>query len=121
MFYINEYIIVKQEIFKLLMSQISSLKKLTYLFHPQITFTIYPGAKDGFKNLSELECSSNVNPKFFYQISQICHNIQILNIAFNEVISNGLADLISVQNNLRHLYLDLDDYCSPDTILLFLY
>src|ERR1044072_2299238 len=47
-------------------------------------------------------------PEFFYQLSQICHNIQILWIKFRRVISNGLADLISVQRNLRCLNLELN-------------
>ena len=43
---------------------------------------------------------------FFYQLSQICHNIQLLDISFYGVISDGLADLISVQQNLKLLRLD---------------
>src|SRR5438132_431180 len=38
-------------------------------------------------------------------------NLQILCIYFDEVISNGLAELISVQKNLEQLYLlDLEHY-----------
>ena len=40
---------------------------------------------------------------FFYHLSQICHNIQSLTIEFEGNVSNGLADLISVQQNLKHL------------------
>src|SRR5581483_4827303 len=66
---------------------------------------IYPEAKDCLKNLSVLECSSDINPEFFYQLSQICHNLQTLYIEFEGAISNGLADLISVQKNLKSLSL----------------
>ena len=51
--------------------------------------------------LTELNCSSDIYSEFFYQISQICHNIQSLTISFENVISNGLKDLISLQNNLK--------------------
>src|SRR5436190_9936339 len=72
--------ILKQEMYKLFMNQISSLRKLIYWGPLDITFTIFPGAKDSLKNLSELKCSSNVCPEFFYQLSQVCHNIQKLYI-----------------------------------------
>src|SRR5436853_6211029 len=101
-FYDNGYI-VQQEICKLFMNQISSLTKLTYWNHPLEAFTIYPGLKDSLKNLTVFECSSNVCPEFSCQLSQICHNIQILWIEFNKVISKGLTDLISAQKNLKQL------------------
>jgi hypothetical protein len=110
--------IVKQEIFKLFMKQISSLKKLNYGIYipyivntPYIAFTTYPGANDCLKNLSELECRSKIYPEFFYQLSQICHNIESLTIELKEVISNGLADLISAQKNLKCLYIAQYEDC----------
>ncbi|CAG8547324.1 8116_t:CDS:2, partial [Funneliformis mosseae] len=69
----------------------------------QITFATYPGAIDCIKNLSTLSCNSDIYPEFFYQLSQMCHNIQSLGIQFRSDISNGLADLISVQQNLKYL------------------
>ncbi|RIA81249.1 hypothetical protein C1645_837311 [Glomus cerebriforme] len=99
--------IVAQELYKLLMNQIS-LKKLNFYSYatiiiPKVTFTCYPEAKNCLKDLSELSCRSDIYPEFFYQLSQICHNIQYLDITFKEIISNGLADLISVQQNLKYL------------------
>ncbi|PKC63261.1 hypothetical protein RhiirA1_464017 [Rhizophagus irregularis] len=95
-----------QEIFKYLM-KISSIRKLglTYCssLSPNITFTSYIGARDCLKDLSELYCYSNICPQFFYQLSEICHNIQLFDITFKNVISNGLTDLISVQQNLKNL------------------
>src|SRR5581483_10866755 len=109
--YINRKVnIVEHELHKLFIDQIYSLKKLTYMSYSDTTFTIYPEAKDCMKNLSVLKCNSDINSEFFYQLSQICHNLQIFYIKFNEVISNGLADLISVQKNLKSLSLDLDQY-----------
>src|SRR5581483_6616688 len=104
----KKYVIV-QEIYKLLMKQSPSLKELhfcssTILSIPNTTtFTLYPGAKDCLANLSKLSCRTDIYSEFFYQLSQICHNIQSLKIKFEDVISNWLEDLIYVQKNLRCL------------------
>jgi len=68
---------------------------------PNITFTSYPGARDCLKNLPNFYCRSDIHPGFFNQLSQICHNIQYINITFENKISYGLKDLISVQKNLK--------------------
>jgi len=85
----------------------TSLKKLfawpSVSYISRIPFTTYPGSMDCLRNLSELICDSNVNSEFFNQLSQICHNIQSLDISFKRVNSRGLAKLISVQQNLRDL------------------
>src|ERR1051325_1911354 len=100
--------VVAQEIYKLLMNKIPSLKNLhfyssTITCIPNTTFTLYPGARDCLANLSKLSCSSDIYPEFFYQLSQICHNIHSLKIKFTRVISNGLTDLIFAQKNLKCL------------------
>ncbi|RIA85048.1 hypothetical protein C1645_831368 [Glomus cerebriforme] len=102
----NIHILISQEIFKLLMSQISSLKKLkinNLSLKQNTIFISYPGAKDCLKNLTELYCDSDIYPEFFYQLSQICHNIKTLYISINDIISDGLTDLISIQKNLKCL------------------
>src|SRR6266542_6384129 len=86
----------------MLMNQISSLKSLTFLQYQNANFASYPGAKDCLKNLSELCCRSNNNSEIFHQLSQICHNLSSLMIDFHDNISNGLADLIFAQKNLKH-------------------
>src|SRR5436190_13685252 len=98
----NNRNIVAQEIFKLFLKQIPSLKKLVVLWTSHINITSYPGAKECLKNLSELRCSSNINSEFFYHLSQFCHNIRSLTIEFEKIISNELANLISVQKNLKY-------------------
>ncbi|RIA98070.1 hypothetical protein C1645_813317 [Glomus cerebriforme] len=96
--------ILEQEIFKLFMNQIGSLKKLTfYGYSGTIIFNFYPGAKDCLKDLSELSCDSNIPSEFFYQLSQICHNILSLSINFKQDISKNITDLISAQENLKSL------------------
>ncbi|PKY14177.1 hypothetical protein RhiirB3_426131 [Rhizophagus irregularis] len=105
-------VIVSREIFKLLMSQIYSLKTLKTLVRSIETplFTSYPGARDCLKNISELQVYSNYNPAFFHQLSQICHNIRSLEIIIITSVSNGLSDLISAQQNLKRLQLIRDGY-----------
>ncbi|GBB88024.1 hypothetical protein RclHR1_14540003 [Rhizophagus clarus] len=98
-----------KEIIKMFMNKISSVKKLSYYTNNSntvnLSFLRYPGAKDCLTNLSKLSCNSNVKPSFFYKLSQMCHNIQSLTIEFKGVVSAGLKDLISSQNNLKHLSL----------------
>ena len=67
----NQKSIVTQEIFKLLINQISSLKKLKIysclrVFTRSITF---PEASDCLKDLTELHCSSDIYPEFFCKLS----------------------------------------------------
>jgi hypothetical protein len=109
----NNTNIVAHEIFRMLMNQVTSLKSLHFYPFQNITFALYPGAKDCLKNLTELQCSSNISTELFYQLSQICYNIQSFTIYFKETISNGLADLISTQKNLKFFGLILS-YCLTD-------
>jgi hypothetical protein len=101
--------LVVNEIIKMFTNQISSLKKFTYYYnyycHHNISFSYYvPGARD----LSELCCSSNLPSKFFYQLSQMCHNLQSISITFDVCVLyelKELKELISSQNNLKNLIL----------------
>ncbi|RIA83894.1 hypothetical protein C1645_833097 [Glomus cerebriforme] len=111
---INNTSILAQEILKLFMIQISSLKELDFQSYLNTTFDFYPGAKCCLKNLSKLSCSSNISSEFFYQLSQICHNILSLNISVVQVISKGLSDLISSQKNLKYLGISYDGYDIDD-------
>ncbi|CAI2191132.1 10148_t:CDS:1, partial [Funneliformis geosporum] len=108
----NHKRMITRETFKMLMNQ-TTLKILHFDFGstsiPNIPFSAYPGGKECLKCLSEFLCSSNIYPEFFYQISRICHNLKSLKIIFTRFISNGLAELISVQQNLKYLNLD---YCN---------
>jgi len=92
------------------MKQISSLKSLNYNLEilgtiQNVPFTYFPGAMDCLADLSVFSCISNITSEFFYQLSQICYNIQTLTITFETVISDGLTDLISLQKNLKHVTL----------------
>ncbi|RIA83215.1 hypothetical protein C1645_880630 [Glomus cerebriforme] len=103
--------ILSQEIYKLLMNQISSLKELDFYLSleedsipfPNFIFTSYPGTRTCLRDLSVFHCYSNVHSDILYHLSQICHNIQTLSLQLCNVISNGLTNLISAQQNLKHL------------------
>ncbi|CAB4382303.1 unnamed protein product [Rhizophagus irregularis] len=98
--------LVIDEIIKMFVDQITSLKKLSYYsrFYSNFTLTYFPGVRD----LSELCCSSNLPSNFFWQLSQICHNLQSISIDFHNEVSNELnelKELISLQDNLKNLTL----------------
>jgi hypothetical protein len=114
----NTCIVVK-EILNMFMNQ-TSLKSLTFIQLSNVNYNIYSGSKDYLKNLTELTCSSNISPKFFCQLSQICHNIQSLSIKPKDIISNGLADFISVQKNLKYfeLYYNPEDFTNLQVLEL---
>ncbi|PKY14904.1 hypothetical protein RhiirB3_427000 [Rhizophagus irregularis] len=103
--YNNTYMIT-QELFKLFMNQIPSLKSLSiYLPFKQDILILYPGSRECLKDLKELYCYTDIYSDFFYQLSQICNNIQSLTLSFRETISNSLKDLIQSQQNLKYLYM----------------
>jgi hypothetical protein len=100
--------LVANEITKMFTNQIYSLKKLTYVYNPKyhlnISFLYVPGTRD----LLELCCSSNLPSDFFYQLSQICHNLLSIFILFKGYAPNELNELkglISLQKNLKSLAL----------------
>ncbi|RIA99338.1 hypothetical protein C1645_811577 [Glomus cerebriforme] len=113
--------LLSQEILKMFMKEISSLKSLDYCSArskdvENIMFTYLPEARNCLKDLAELNCSSDIYSEFFYQMSQICHNIQYLTIEFEDIISNGLTDLISLQNNLKSVTLKSEDKDGTEVI-----
>ncbi|CAB4393063.1 unnamed protein product [Rhizophagus irregularis] len=113
----KNYLIV-QEILKMFMEQIPSLKQMDFCFEKDyydyynyynklytkynvLDFINFPGANDCLKNLSKLICYSYINSEFFFQLSKICHNINSLVIKFEITVSVGIKDLIYYQNNLN--------------------
>ncbi|CAB4373746.1 uncharacterized protein OCT59_001259 [Rhizophagus irregularis] len=104
----RNYLVIN-EIIKMFEKQIYSLKKLFYYnnhYHINYSFPYFPG----IRNLSELHCSSNLPSNFFYQLAQLCHNIQTLSIDFhNYEALNELKEFISLQDNLKSLTLSAYD------------
>ncbi|CAB4377644.1 uncharacterized protein OCT59_003918 [Rhizophagus irregularis] len=104
-----------QEILKMFMKQISSLKSLDYYSDESkniqnFMIIYFPGAENCLTYLTELNCSSDIYAEFFYQISQICHNIKSITIDFEDIISDGLTELISLQKHLKNLKLLSNNY-----------
>ncbi|PKC62397.1 hypothetical protein RhiirA1_465177 [Rhizophagus irregularis] len=100
--------LVVNEIIKMFANQIPSLKKLNYYHHYyynnhkfNISFPQFPGMSD----LSELCCKSDLPSDFFYQLTQICHNLQSISVDFSSSIKDELKELISSQNNLKNFNL----------------
>jgi hypothetical protein len=111
--------IIAQELNKLFMRQISSLRTLHVdVSSMNIIFTSYPGSKECLENLSELCCRSNFHREFFLQLSQICHNIQTICVIVDYQISDGLMDLIFSQNNLKNLILHQSHTCEVLTTIM---
>jgi hypothetical protein len=111
-------LLVVNEIIKMYTNQINSLKKLTYYRYKECLdfsfFTYFPGVR----NISEFGCCSDLPSYFFYQITQLCRNLQSISIRFKAVnISNELKELISLQNNLKHLTLTAFFDASWDNII----
>jgi hypothetical protein len=108
------------ELLKMFMCQVSSLKFLDYYsgynIDNIIEFIYIPEAKFCLGNLTELWCRSDICSDFFYQMSQICHNIQSLTIKFVCSISDGLTVLISSQKNLKSISLEKNDDKVKDII-----
>ncbi|CAB4387453.1 unnamed protein product [Rhizophagus irregularis] len=106
---IKKTILVVNEIIKMLANQIFSLRKLVfrYLHHYNLdnSFPYFPDYFPGARNLSELQCSTHIPSNFFYQLSQICHNLQSILIYFYYDVPDELKELIYLQNNLKNLTL----------------
>ncbi|PKY13550.1 hypothetical protein RhiirB3_465480 [Rhizophagus irregularis] len=110
--YYDKYLLslLLQEILKMFMEQIPSLKSLKYFLKTKSTncleFIYSPEAKVCLYSLTELGFYSDIHSEFFYHLSHICQNIQSLSISFSDNgISDGLAYFISSQNNLKSLKL----------------
>src|SRR5436190_843531 len=75
--------IVAQEIFKLLMNQISSLKELTYCHLLDIPkFASFSGANECLKDFTELDCSSDISPTPLSFIARLT-NLQEMVLSFD--------------------------------------
>ncbi|GBB88832.1 hypothetical protein RclHR1_15440003 [Rhizophagus clarus] len=111
--------IVEQEILKLFMNQIPSLKRLeiiefdTLELWKNTSIISYPEIKDCLKNLTELCCNSDNSSEFICQLSNVCHSILHLELIVYSYISDELANLISAQKSLEYIDIRIEvDY--PD-------
>ena len=94
---------------KMIMGQ-ASLRQLDLHYDNDISpnlvklpFTTYAGASDCLRNLSELSCRSDFRSLTLHRLSQLCRNIQSLSVTLGGTVSDGLLELISVQERMKHL------------------
>ncbi|GBC06215.1 hypothetical protein RclHR1_00670007 [Rhizophagus clarus] len=87
----------------LFLKGINFYSKVITITPQYIPYFFNPETKDYSKNLSELHCNSIISLEFFYQLSQLYHNILLLGHIFEQDIlnNNGLVDLIIVQKDLK--------------------
>ncbi|CAG8689569.1 7963_t:CDS:1, partial [Funneliformis caledonium] len=121
-----------QELCKLFMKRSRSMKRIIIPDTIRLDgiigeipyITRYDGASRCLKGLKELYCYWNFSETFYKSILQICKNIQVIKIyidAYYDV--DSLASLISLQNNLKQLKIEVqeiivgsiisNDYCTP--------
>ncbi|RIA83779.1 hypothetical protein C1645_833258 [Glomus cerebriforme] len=117
----KNYLVIN-EVIKMFITQIFSLKKLSFhdgIYQNKISFTYFSGAIDCLKDLSELHCCSSLPSEFFYQLSKICHNLHSLTIfmEYYNYFPNELKELISLQNNLKILKLSAIHGCDWTVII----
>jgi hypothetical protein len=116
----EKYSLLTKEIIKIFTKEITTLNNLTYYWEAKDywnwnnyynndipIFEKFSGGIKCLKNLSELRCNTNIASELFYQLSTICFNIKLISIDFcgNGEISNGLKELIYVQQNLKYFYI----------------
>ncbi|RIA85377.1 hypothetical protein C1645_879330 [Glomus cerebriforme] len=94
--------IIENELWKLFMSNCSSVK---YLELPSTSIFHFLGANNCLATLSEFECSTYSSSKLFLDLAQVCRNIKkmIINPCGDD--NEGLETLISLQNNLQQVRL----------------
>jgi hypothetical protein len=102
----NNGTILENEIWKMFMNKSSIIK---YLEPTYIPIYYFPGGITCLQDLVELECSTSVYSKFYFDLAQFCRNIQRMSIEIcetNTINDNpGLLLLIELQNGLREMRL----------------
>ncbi|RIA93894.1 hypothetical protein C1645_818754 [Glomus cerebriforme] len=101
--------ILENEIWKMFMDKNSAIK---YLEPTYISIYYFPGGITCLQDLAELECSTNVSTKFYFDLAQFCRNIQRMSIEICESDINdnpGLLSLIELQNGLKELRLSSEN------------
>ncbi|PKY40446.1 hypothetical protein RhiirA4_453819 [Rhizophagus irregularis] len=104
--------LVKQVFLKMLISKSSSIKRI--IIQDDDQHQIYPisnflGAEKSLSQLVELQCDSDINSLFYYELARCCKNIQRLKIPYCRSDNSGLISLIKVQRSLKYLYCEACD------------
>ncbi|CAI2182643.1 18893_t:CDS:1, partial [Funneliformis geosporum] len=106
---------LEQEIFKLFMSECSSIKSLTLkTFNYDVLYKHqlhnFFGANDCLPELVHLTCITKIDPSFFYGLSLICKRLEKISLIsfLNENV--GLNRFISVQQKLKIFEFEIDKF-----------
>ncbi|RGB24307.1 hypothetical protein C1646_773281 [Rhizophagus diaphanus] len=94
---------LKEEIYKLFISECSSLKCLS---SDMMSYSIceYPGSNFSLSNLYELYIRARYS-KFYHKLAQICSSIEKIHISIYEETS-GIAELIEMQKQIKYIFID---------------
>jgi hypothetical protein len=106
-------IILKEEIYKLFISECSSYIKSLSMDMLNYPIYQYPGANISLSNLYELNCNIK-DQKFYHELAQICRSIEKIYNDIYELDINvlaGLAELIENQNQIKYIYINEDCEC----------
>ncbi|EXX50558.1 uncharacterized protein OCT59_010109 [Rhizophagus irregularis] len=94
-------VLLRQAFYNLLMIKSSGLKFLDMVSINQQIF--YLSGAFHFESLCELKCETSTDSSYFFELAQICQNIQ--RIIINNTKSNandGIVRLIEIQENLKY-------------------
>ncbi|PKC66047.1 hypothetical protein RhiirA1_460252 [Rhizophagus irregularis] len=106
--------LLKEEIYKLFISECSSIKCLNsdMTCYPILK---YPGANISLSNLYELNCSTT-NQDFYYGLAQICRSIEKIRVRiYSSEESPGIAELIEMQKQIKYVLIEGNCECKKIT------
>ncbi|RGB24365.1 hypothetical protein C1646_773209 [Rhizophagus diaphanus] len=100
--------LLKEEIYKLFISECSSIKCLS---SDMMSYSIceYPGSNFSLSNLYELNIRARYS-KFYHKLAQICSSIEKIHISNYEETS-GIAELIEMQKQIKYIFIDKYPKC----------
>ncbi|CAG8658423.1 uncharacterized protein OCT59_024454 [Rhizophagus irregularis] len=104
-FPVDSKMLLKEEIYKLFISECSSIKCLNSdMAHYPISK--YPGANISLSNLYEIYCSNTIDQDFYYGLAQICRSIEEIYVRIYNEESSGIAELIEMQKQIKYVFID---------------
>ncbi|CAG8688144.1 21027_t:CDS:2 [Rhizophagus irregularis] len=98
----NRSSLLKEEIYKLFISECSSIKSLCM---DMLDYPIYqyPGVNISLSNLYELDCNIK-EQNFYHELAQICRSIEKIRILIHEHDElDGLVELIEKQKQIKYI------------------
>jgi hypothetical protein len=108
----NDSLSLKIEIYKLFISECSSIKCLSNEMLNHSSIYEYPGANTSLSNLYELNCDYSKR-NHFRELAQICNSIEKIHVKISkDKDCNELAELIEMQKQIKYIqYIGEDSEC----------